>query len=389
MPAVPFPVRRTLFIALTIVIAVVAGSAGLGALRSRSVEATTPATPSANVLEFAPEDLYTVKQNALERTLPITGTLTALTAATVKAKVAGELVEVTVREGQSVRQGQLLARIDQTEVQARAAARSADTEVARAQLQLADKNRNTQKALLDRNFISQNAFDTTQSGYDVAVARLRAAEADLVSATKTLGDAALVAPFSGIVSERYVQPGERVPLDAKIISIVDLSRLTLEASVPASTVAQVKVGQPVVLRVDGFGERSFTGRIERINPATAAGSRSISVYALIENADGRLRGGLFAQGDLVLERIENALVVPTPAVREEIGQSFVYVIDNGLLRKRPVKIGQTDANGTVQVLAGLASGDQVVKGNLGQLRDASPAQVRGRAAAASTPTAGR
>ena len=389
MPAFSFPVRRTLFIALTIVIAVVAGSAGLGALRSRSVEATTPATPSANVLEFAPEDLYTVKQNALERTLPITGTLTALTAATVKAKVAGELVEVTVREGQSVRQGQLLARIDQTEVQARAAARSADTEVARAQLQLADKNRNTQKALLDRNFISQNAFDTTQSGYDVAVARLRAAEADLVSATKTLGDAALVAPFSGIVSERYVQPGERVPLDAKIISIVDLSRLTLEASVPASTVAQVKVGQPVVLRVDGFGERSFTGRIERINPATAAGSRSISVYALIENADGRLRGGLFAQGDLVLERIENALVVPTPAVREEIGQSFVYVIDNGLLRKRPVKIGQTDANGTVQVLAGLASGDQVVKGNLGQLRDASPAQVRGRAAAASTPTAGR
>jgi RND family efflux transporter MFP subunit len=306
----------------------------------------------------------------------------ALTAATVKAKVAGELVAVTVREGQAVQKGQLLARIDQTEVQAKVAARSADAEAARAQLQLAEKNRITQKALLDKNFISQNAFDTTQSGYDVAVARLRAAEADLASARKTLGDASLFAPFSGIVSERHAQPGERVPLDAKVISIVDLSVLTLEASAPASTIAQVKVGQPVAFRVDGFGERRFDGRIDRINPATAAGSRSISVYAVIENRDALLRGGLFAQGDLILEKMENAVIVPATAVREEIGQTFVYAIDNGVLRKKPVKAGPSDSNGMLQVLSGLAAGDRVVKNNLGQLRDGSPVQVRERAAAA-------
>ncbi len=378
------PSRRTLIVILIAAIAATGAFAGLGALRHRGVDAKAAATAKTPVLEFVPEDLYTIRQETMTRTLPVTGTLMALTSATVKAKVAGELVEVTVREGQPVRQGQLLARIDQTEVQARVAARSADAAAARAQLQLAEKNRITQKALLDRNFISQNAFDTTQSSYDVAVERLRAAEADLVSARKTLGDSTLLAPISGIVSERLAQPGERVPLDAKIVSIVDLSVLTLEASVPASSIAQVRVGQPIAFRVDGFGERRFDGRIDRINPATSPGSRSISVYAVIDNKDGLLRGGLFAQGDLTLERIENAIVVPASAVREEIGQTFVYAIEGGVVRKKQVRIGQADAGGTLQVLSGLAAGDRVVKSNLGQLRSESPVVVRGQGDAAAT-----
>jgi membrane fusion protein (multidrug efflux system) len=385
MPGSPSLSRRTLLIGLIVASAIAASAAGIAALRTRSADVKPPPVAKAPALEFVPDDLHLVTSGQLMRTLPVTGTLMALTTATVKAKVAGELVEVAAREGQSVQKGQRLARIDQTEVQAKVAARSADVEAARAQLKLAEKNRSTQKALLDKNFISQNAFDTTQSGYDVAVARLRAAEADLLSASKTLGDSTLFAPFSGIVSERHAQPGERVPLDAKVISIVDLSVLTLEASVPASTVAQVKVGQAVSFRVDGFGERRFDGRIDRINPATAAGSRSISVYAVIENRDLLLRGGLFAQGELVMERIENATLVPATAVREEIGRTFVYAIDNGILRKKPVTVGQSDAAGMLQVLTGLAPGDRVVKSNLGQLRDGAAAQVRERAAAAAAP----
>jgi multidrug resistance efflux pump len=107
----------------------------------------------------------------------------------------------------------------------------------------AEKNRNQQKALLEKSFISQSAFDNIQSNYDVAVARLHAAEAELVVARKSQGDAVLVAPFSGIVSARHAQPGERVALDAKVVSIVDLSRLQLEASVPPAAIGQVKVGQ--------------------------------------------------------------------------------------------------------------------------------------------------
>ena len=349
------------------------------ALRGRqtAADAAASAKSAAPVAEFLQDDLYIVEPRNLDRVLPLTGSLMPLTEATVKAKVAGELVAVTVREGESVKQGQVLARIDLTEVQARLAARDADVAAAKAQLTWAEKNRNQQKALLDKSFISQSAFDNIQSNYDVAVAKLHAAEAERVVARKSQGDAVLVAPFSGIVSLRHAQPGERVSLDAKVVSIVDLSRLQLEASVPPAAIGQVRIGQTMNFRVEGFGEREFAGRIERINPAATAGSRSISVYAVIDNREGLLRGGMFAQGALTLSRVDGALAVPASAVREEIGQTFVYAIEDGLVKKKNVKVGAPDAAGRVQVLDGLAAGDRIVRVNLGSLREGLTARLSG------------
>ena len=189
--------KRTLRFAIVgaVVLLAVGGYAAVRGKRAEHKPAA--ATP---VAEFLQNDLVIVEPGALERTLPLTGSLAPLTEATVKAKVAGELVAVNVREGENVKQGQVLAKIDLTEVEAKVAARQADVEAAKAQLVWAEKNRGTQKALLDKSFISQNAFDNIQSNYDVAAAKLRAADADLVVAQKSLGDAVLVAPFSGIVS---------------------------------------------------------------------------------------------------------------------------------------------------------------------------------------------
>jgi membrane fusion protein (multidrug efflux system) len=248
-------------------------------------------------------------------------------------------------------------------------------QAARAQLVWADKNRGTQQALLDKKFISQNAFDNVQSNYDVAVAKLRAAEADLIMAKKSLGDSVLVAPFSGIVAQRHAQPGERIPLDAKIISVMDLSRLELEAAVPAAEIGKIRVGQKVLFRIDGFGARPFDGRIERINPGTTAGSRSISVYAVIDNAEGVLRGGMFAQGAASLERIEGGLLIPLSAVREEAGQAYVYALGEGTVRRKAVKIGAADATGRAQVLEGLVSGERIVRNNLGALREGAAVKL--------------
>ncbi len=366
---------KTILLAALVVAGVAAG--GVAAVRgNRAAQKPAAAVP---VAEFLQSDLYVVAPGTLERVLPLTGSLAPLTEATVKAKVAGELVAVTVREGESVKQGQMLARIDPTEVQARVAARQADVEAAKAQLIWAQKNRGTQKALLDKAFISQNAFDNIQSNYDVAAARLRAAAADLVVAQKSLGDAVLSAPFSGIVSQRHAQPGERVALDAKVVSIVDLSRLQLEAPVPPMAIGLVKVGQSMNFRVEGFGEREFAGRIERINPAATAGSRSISVYAVIDNREGLLRGGMFAQGALTLSRIDHALAVPASAVREEIGQTFVYAIDDGMVKRKNVRVGAPDAAGRVQVLDGLAAGERIVRVNLGSLREGVAARLSGPA----------
>ncbi|MGE5130662.1 MAG: efflux RND transporter periplasmic adaptor subunit [Sphingomonadaceae bacterium] len=365
-------VRRVLLSVGIVALVGAAVAAGLATVRSNRA-AEPPAREQA--LEFLPGDVLVLAPQTLERSLPLTGTLTPLNETTVKAKVAGELVEVTVREGETVGRGQVLARIDTTELSARAAAKRADVEAARAQRVLAEKNRATQKTLLEKNFISQSAFDSTQSVYEVALARLQAAEADLAVAQKALGDAVLSAPMSGIVAQRLAQPGERVAVDAKILAIVDLSRLQLEAPVPASEIGRVKVGQPVSFRVDGFGAREFAGHIERINPSTIAGSRSINVYAVIENPEGMLRGGLFAQGGLTLERVEGALLIPATALREELGERFVYRLADGVVRKAPVKAGPADAAGRVQVLAGLAAGDRIVTRDLGALREGARARV--------------
>ena len=367
--------KRTVKIALVVAVVVITAG-GFAAVRGKRAE-HKPAASADLVAEFLQDDLIIVSPGALERSLPLTGSLAPFTEATVKAKVAGELVSVPVREGESVKQGQLLAKIDLTEVQARVAAREADTEAAKAQLVWAGKNREQQKALLEKSFISQSAFDNIQSNYDVAAAKLRAAEADLVVARKSMGDAVLVAPFSGIVSQRHAQPGERVALDAKVVSVVDLSRLELEASVPPAAIGQVKVGQAMNFRVEGFGAREFAGRIERINPAATAGSRSISVYAVIDNREGLLRGGMFAQGALTLSRVSEAIAIPASAVREEIGQTYVYTIENGFIKRKNVKVGDADANGRVQVLDGLAAGDRIVRVNLGSLREGLSARLAG------------
>jgi RND family efflux transporter MFP subunit len=194
-------------------------------------------------------------------------------------------------------------------------------------------------------------------------------------AKKSLGDSVLVAPFSGIVAQRHAQPGERVPLDAKIISVMDLARLELEAAVPAGDIGKVRVGQKVQFRIDGFGARPFDGRIERINPGTAAGSRSISVYAVIDNKDGLLRGGMFAQGAASLEQVESGLLVPLSAVREEAGQAYVYALGEGIIRRKAVKVGPSDSAGRAQVLEGLASGERIVRNNLGALREGAAVKV--------------
>lgn len=328
------------------------------------------------IVEFIPGDLVTLTPGEARRTVTFSGTLIALNTALVKAKIAGELLNVDARQGQLVKAGQVVARIDPTDVQARLNARMADVEVAKAQLALAEKNRDSQQALLEKSFISKNAFDSTQSSYDVALARLRVAEAELVSARKALSDAALVAPISGVVSDRYAEPGERVALDARVMGIVDLSRLEIEASIPASAIGLVRVGQSVDFRVDGFGDRKFQGKVSRISPATVPGTRSISIYIALENPGNTLRAGLFAQGELLVSRAENVLLAPAAAVREEGGTPFVYVVSGNVLKRRAVQVLKEGPDAPVRIVSGLSAGEQIVRGNLGQLRDGASIRIR-------------
>lgn len=326
-------------------------------------------TSSVQVIEFAASDLVRPQTRELRMSISITGTLTPRNWTTVKAKVAGELKALLVREGESVRPGQVLARIDTQDAEARLNEKIADLAAGRAQLALAQKNRANNLALLEQKFISQNAFDSAQSNYQVSEARLKALEAQVAVAKKALADNVVRAPQAGIVSQRHAQPGERLAVDGKILTLVDLAEMQVEAAVPASDIPRIRVGQEVRLRVEGFGERDFRGRIDRINPATQSGSRSILVYAALANPDGALKGGMFAKGSVTLVRVESALVLPLSAVREENGKAFVLRISNDHIEPRAVNLGlRNEEEGVVQIIDGLDTQSRVVRSNSGALK---------------------
>ena len=311
--------------------------------------------------ELAAADVIVVEAKALSRELPLSGSLMPVVQAMVKSKVAGELLAVNVREGDTVSKGAVLARIDTRNQQAQVDSQNANVEKARADLAMAKLELDNNQRLLDKKFIAPTVVDTSRSAYAAAEAGLKAVQAQARLGAIGLSDAVVRAPISGIVAKRMVQPGEKVSPDAPLLSLVDLTLLELEAVAPASEVPAIKVGQAVRFTVDGFGSRAFTGTVERINPVAEAGSRSLLIYLAVPNADGSLKGGMFAKGTLELDVSAAAPVVPLSAVRNDSGLPYVLVVKDGVLVQRPVTLGlKSEQQGLVQVSQGLVLGERVL-----------------------------
>ncbi|MDP2371929.1 efflux RND transporter periplasmic adaptor subunit [Rhodoferax sp.] len=335
----------------------------------------TAATPAP--LEFAEGDIFRVKTQALARAIQVSGTLMPLSQAVLKSTVSGAVHRVLVREGETVQQGAVVAEIDTTDASSRLEAAQADQAERRARLAIAERNRETNQTLLKQNFISQNAFDQLTSTQQANEAAVRWADAQVKLAKKAIDDAMVRAPISGTVAKRFVNGGERVSPEAPILSVVDLTRMELEATVPASEVAAIAHGQPVQFRVDGFGARAFIGRVERINPVAEAGSRAIKVFVSVPNPDGALRGGMFAEGAVTLAKASQVPAMPLAAVFEEAGQSYAYTVEDGKVVKRAVSLGQRDeATGMVAVTSGIAEGVPVVRIRMTGLKAGAPAVLR-------------
>jgi len=373
--------RRFAKPAIALALVVVAGS--LVAFRVSSARKDEPAKAPAPVLEFTQADVAVVELRRLARTIPISGSLSPVVQSTVRSKVPGEVRRVLVREGEKVAQGQLLAEIDTADLQARLDAQVAALEESKAKLSIATKNRDNGAQLRKQGFISQNAFDTTQSAFEAAAAAVKSTEAQARLARNAMNDAVVRAPIEGIVARKAVNPGERVAVDGELFAIVDLARMEVEAPVPAAEIPGIRVGQAAMLRVDGFGNREFAGRLERVNPTTEQSSRSIKVYLSVSNREGLLRGGMFAKGSLVLDDGEPAPTIPATAVREEAGQAFVFTIDKGKIGRHAVTLGRrVEEAGLVQVQSGLAPGATVVSSRATGLKAGAPAVLKEAAAAA-------
>ena len=374
------------WIAVALVLAAVAGLA-LRNLSARKAEQAQSAAPvrTTTSLDLAAGDVLVVQPGELVRTLDISGGLEAYESAIVKARVAAEVRQITVREGDSVKAGQLLGRLDTTEYDWRLRQAEQQAESARAQLDIAERALTNNRALVEQGFISKNALDTSVMSAAGARASLEAARAAAELARKALADTEIRAPLAGQVAQRFVQPGERVGIDARLLEIVDVSRLELRAAVSPEDIGSIAVGSRARLQVDGFTTQ-VPARVVRINPSTQAGTRAVMVYLALDPVPG-LRQGLFARGVIELER-KPGLLLPASAVRIEQALPYALVVADGRAAQRPVTPGargQASFGGrapepAIAIDSGLAAGDMVLRGSVGTLRDGTPVRLPGAAA---------
>jgi multidrug efflux system membrane fusion protein len=364
-----------------IVIGVVVLALGGGILRALSAKrvkqeaAAAPPTVQTQI-ELANSDVITASLRDITQGLEVSGTVKALNYAVIKARVAGEVKEITVREGDSVKAGQVLARIDPTEYQRRFEQAQEQAQAAKSQLEIAQRQADTNQALVNQGFISKTAMDNSLASYQGAIATHKAAVAGAEVARKSLDDSVLRAPFAGVIAVRSAQLGERVGIDAKVLELVDLSQLEVEVPLSPSDSIDVRVGQVANLQVEDRAQK-VTAKVKRISPSAQAGSRSVLVYLGLDKPEG-LRHGLFAKGLLGLGRSQ-VLAVPLSAVRTDRAKPYVQVVektgDTFQVAHKTVEMGvrgtdlsQPDAEPWVGV-SGLEAGSIVLKGQVGALRE--------------------
>ena len=364
-----------------IALAIVVVALAFGIVRAISAKkaqqlAATRASLEQGQIELSQNDILTAEVRELTQGLAVSGTVKALNYAVIKARVAGELKEITVREGDSVKAGQVLARIDPIEYQRRYEQAQEQAIAAKAQMEIAQRQWDTNKALVDQGFISKTALDNSLASFQGAVASHKAAIAGADVARKSLDDSVLRAPFSGVIALRVAQLGERVGIDAKVLELVDLRQLEVEAPLSPSDSVDVKIGQTAQLQIEDRTEL-VTARVSRLSPSAQAGSRSVLVYLALDKPAG-LRHGLFAKGTLGLLN-SHVMAVPLTSVRTDHPSPYVQVVEkvgeDMRVRHQTVEMGirGTDASGKDPqewvAVKGLSAGSTVLKGQVGAMRE--------------------
>ena len=319
-------------------------------------------------IELSETDIAVAQTMTMTQGVLVTGTLKAVRTAMVKARVAGELVMLEVREGDAVKMGQIVARVDNTEYLARQRQAQQQAEAARAQVEIAQRQFDNNNALVNQGFISKTALDTSIANLNAAKATHQAAISALDVASKAVDDCSLKSPLNGFISQRLAQTGERVAPDTRIVEVLDLSQFELEATLTPADALSVKVGQPAKLNIEGSTQEVFA-KVLRINPSAQIGSRSVLIYLGIQGHPA-LRHGLFVQGSLGTQKIQT-VVIPLESVRTDKSVPYVQVAQDGKVVHLKVSLGaKAEVDGKVMMAAPeIAEGTQVLAMSAGALRE--------------------
>jgi RND family efflux transporter MFP subunit len=331
-------------------------------------------TPPPEIV-LGPADTALVVRGPVETGPALSGTLQPQVEATVRAQASGTVLEALAQPGETVRAGQTLARLDTAALNEALTSARAVVNTARSGVTLAQREEERQRTLAAAGAVAEKNIETAHQQVVAARAQLAQAEAQLSTVREQLGNTRVIAPFTGVVSDKPINAGDVVQPGTAIYTIVDPSSLELEASVPAEQIAALRPGSPVEFQVNGFPGRTFHGRIDRINPTADPATRQVRVYAELPNEGAELVGGLFAEGR-VTTHTQIGLTVPDTAIDRRMGRPAVVRVHEGKVQRVEVELGLADEQAQrVQIRRGVQEGDVVLVGAAQELTPGTPVRL--------------
>lgn len=353
------------------------GGQGGAALDGAGAENTVVATDTALdqepvksvVMQVLQSELTKITPGTLRESVRITGSLAPDRHLGIPAEISGRVESVAKRAGDRVEAGEVLVQIDLETLENQLAQSRATADATRAQLDFARSELSRTQSLVTRGVATSSTLDSAQANVQQMQANLTALEQQVATAEQSIGKATITAPFAGQISERNVDPGAYVSPGAALMTLVDISALELEGAIPVNYAPRIKTGQAVEITVDGFGDQSFNGAVERVAPIAQSGTRMLPIYATIDNLDDVLRGGMFASGVLVLDQKDGVIGVPVDAVREDADGVFVLKQDGDRVVRQAVTVARTwDRGRLVEISDGLQEGEVIVSAPLARLQ---------------------
>ncbi|HUQ09058.1 MAG TPA: efflux RND transporter periplasmic adaptor subunit [Steroidobacteraceae bacterium] len=308
------------------------------------------------------EDVITLRNNALNSGPSITGSIEPERRADLRAEVPAVVIAVLKENGDPVKRGDLLVRLDQTSIRDSLSSAQSSMTAASQAYEQAERQFQRMKTLRDTGVVSAQQLEDVEIRRNTAMSDREAARSRAVTARQQLQRTEVRAPFDGIVSDRKVSAGDTTQVGKELLKVIDPGSLRFEGLVSADAIGELKVGQAVWFRIHGFGERDFTGTVTRVNPAANITTRQVEVLVSFDDAKQQPNvAGLYAEGR-VETRSTNTLALGTATVVREGDSSYAWVVKEGKLHKAPLKLGDRDPrSGAYAIVSGLNEGDQVLR----------------------------
>ena len=330
---------------------------------------TSARTAAAAPLIVSPEDLHTVANSALTSGPAITGTIQPEKRADLRAEVAAVVMRVLRENGDVVKHGDLLVQLDDTAIRDALASAEAASRAAELAYEQAQRQFERMKTLRASGMASAQALDDAEGRRNASQSDMEAAKARVVLARQQLERTQVRAPFDGVITDRKASPGDSAQVGKELLKVIDPNSMRFEAMVSADHVGEVKPGQSVEFRVNGYGDRDFAGKVRRVNPAANPTTRQVEVLVDFVGPQQPKLAGLYAEGRLETET-HSSLTLPASAIVRDGDKASAFRVKAGKLEKVAVQLAERDARtGDYVVKSGVAEGDQVIRYPTTALKD--------------------